>query len=508
MENVHAPAIALILGLGETGAAAARWLARAGVPLRVADTRAEPPGLQALRQSLDGSVVEYRLGQASFGAELLEGVDRVVISPGLAPTDAAVADLLAAAAGRGIEVLGEIELFARALAQLARERQYAPRVLAVTGTNGKTTVTALTRHLLQAAGLKARAAGNIGPAALAALADALEQDDLPQAWVLELSSFQLQTTHSLQCEAAAVLNVTQDHLDWHGGMAAYAQAKSRIYAQARIQVVNRDDPAVTAMAAALDAPQVRSFGREAPELVGDLGLAQHHEVSWLAAAEAEDFDEPAAPSPRRKKDAKAPPPPRPAGRRTRLMPADALRLRGTHNALNVQAALLLARSLDLPWAPLLRAVREYAGEPHRMAFVRSIAGVDFIDDSKGTNVGASVAGLEGLGQTAVLIAGGLGKGQDFSPLAPAVARHARAVVLIGQDGPALGQALAGTQVPCHPAGSMQEAVRRAMALAQPGDAVLLSPACASMDMFRNYAHRGQAFADAVRELAMDRGEVA
>ncbi|WP_459616963.1 UDP-N-acetylmuramoyl-L-alanine--D-glutamate ligase [Bordetella sp. 2513F-2] len=498
--------LVLILGLGETGVAAARWCARAGARLRVADTRARQGGLEALQQALSAAEVEYRLGCGDvFEPELLDGVAQVVLSPGLPPAQAPAQALLSEAAARGIEVVGEIELFARALARLAESRGYRPRLLAVTGTNGKTTVTAMTRQLVEASGLSVRAAGNIGPAALAALMDALDADALPQVWVLELSSFQLETTHSLSADAAVVLNVSQDHLDWHGSMDAYARAKARLLGMAGVAIVNRDDALTVGMVDALDAMSVRSFGRDLPERVGDMGLELGDGVAWLAACEPEDFDEPAPPV-RRKKN--APPPTRPTGRLSRLMPADAMRVRGMHNAMNALAALLLARTLGLGWGPMLRALRDYAGEPHRAALVRNIGGVDYINDSKGTNVGATVAALEGLGQPVVLIAGGLGKGQDFSPLAPVVARHARAVVLIGTDGPAIGEVLAATGVPCVPAGDMREAVRRAADLAQPGDAVLLSPACASMDMFRNYPHRGQVFADEVTELALDRGEVA
>src|SRR5690606_18458961 len=317
-------------------------------------------------------------------------------------------------------------------------------------------------------------------------------------------SFQIETTRSLMADAAVVLNVTQDHLDWHGGMDAYASAKARLLQMARVAIVNRDDSRVAAMVEALEGMQVRSFGREAPVLVGDMGLESGQGMAWLAASEPNDFDEPAPPV-RRKKN--APPPTRAVGRLSRLMPLDALRIRGLHNGLNALAALQLARVLDIGWGPMLRALRDYAGEPHRAAFVRTIGGVDYINDSKGTNVGATVAALEGLGQPVVLIAGGLGKGQDFSPLSRVVARHARAVVLIGADGPQIGSALEGTGIPCVAAADMRDAVRRAADLAQPGDAVLLSPACASMDMFRNYPHRGAVFMEEVEDLARDRGEV-
>ena len=496
----------LILGLGETGSAAALWCARRGDSLRVADTRAEPGGVEALRAGLASAQVEYCLGQPDFGPDLLAGIDSIVLSPGLAPDQPPVGALLTLARERGVEIIGEIELFARALADLRETRGYAPKVLAVTGTNGKTTVAALTRHLVDGCDVSVRAAGNISPAALSSLMDALDNDDLPDVWVLELSSFQMETTRSLAPDAAVVLNVSQDHLDWHGSMTAYAAAKARLFEHAAVRIVNRDDALVSDMVAHLDDLSVRSFGRGLPVLVGDMGLDDSHGVAWLAAGEADDFEQPTSSGRRRKN---APRPVRSAARVVRSMPVDALLLRGLHNALNVQAALLLARSLGLPWSDLLRAVREYRGEPHRMAFVRSIDGVDFINDSKGTNVGATVAGLEGLGAKAVLIAGGLGKGQDFSPLASAVAQHARAVVLIGQDAALIAQALADTGVPTERADSLDQAVTRAFELAHPeGDAVLLSPACASMDMFRNYGHRGQSFADAVQELALDRGEVA
>ncbi|WMD18545.1 UDP-N-acetylmuramoyl-L-alanine--D-glutamate ligase [Achromobacter seleniivolatilans] len=507
METSHADApLVLILGLGETGVAAARWSARLGARLRVADTRVAPGGLEALRSALAQNEVEYRLGcDASFDVALLDGVNQVVLSPGLIPTQAPAADLLREAEARGIEVVGEIELFARALADLAETREYRPRLLAVTGTNGKTTVTALTRELIDASGLSVVAAGNISPAALTALMDALDGDALPQVWVLELSSFQLETTHSLMADAAVVLNVSQDHLDWHGSMDAYVQAKARLLKMARIAIVNRDDAYTLDMVPAVNALNVRTFGRDMPELVGDMGLELGQGVAWLVASEPSDFYEPPAPV-RRKKD--APEPVRANGRMSRLMPVDALRIRGIHNALNALAALQLARCLDLGWGAMLRALRDYAGEPHRAAFVRQIGGVDYINDSKGTNVGATVAALEGLGQPVVLIAGGEGKGQDFSPLIPVVSRHARAVMLIGVDGPEIGRVLASTGVNCVAADSLHAAVRGAAELAQPGDAVLLSPACASFDMFRNYPHRGQVFVEEVEDLARDRGEVA
>jgi UDP-N-acetylmuramoylalanine--D-glutamate ligase len=500
------PSLGLFIGLGESGVAAARWCVRNGAAVRVADTRQAPAGLAALTESVDALALDLHLGCDVFDASLLECVGVLVLSPGLAPGLSPVKELLEQAQAVGIEVIGEIELFARALQLLQATQQYAPQVLGVTGTNGKTTVTALTRHMLAAAGIRVRAAGNISPAALASLIDALDTNALPDVWVLELSSFQLETTRSLRMAAAVVLNVTQDHLDWHGNMQAYGQAKARIYDMADLLLVNRDDAKVMAMCESLMAMNVRSFGRDTPMLTGDVGLESSHDVCWLTTSEATEFEDDLPTPVKRKKN--APPPERASGRLVRLMPIDALGLHGLHNALNTQAALLLARAVGAGLGSALRAAGDYVGEPHRMEFVRSVRGIDFFNDSKGTNVGATVAGLEGLGRRSVLIAGGAGKGQDFSPLIAVVARHVRAVVLIGQDARLLLDTLAPTGVPCLLADTLSQAVELAFAQAQEGDAVVLSPACASLDMFRNYGHRGLVFVDAAHELALGQGEVA
>ncbi len=501
--SLRVDGLTMILGLGETGVAAAVWCARHGARLRLVDTRSEPAGLRALLDQAEDAGKDRRFGPDALSADALEDVHTIVLSPGLAPNQEPVAGFLAMAAERDIDVIGEIELFARALSDMATQG-YEPKMLAVTGTNGKTTVTAMTRQVVQASGLSAMSAGNIGPAALTALGHALDDDALPDVWVMELSSFQLETLHNLRPDAAVVLNVTQDHLDWHGDMQAYARAKSRILQSARVAVVNRDDPLVAEMVPRLNAPEVRSFGLGVPELEGDLGLENSGGMIWLTASDAQDFDVPVSSGRRKKGQAELV---RNPGRVTRLMPSDALRVRGAHNALNALAALALGRSLELGWAAMLRAMREYAGEPHRMEFVRAIAEVEFVNDSKGTNVGATVAALDGSEKKVVLIAGGLGKGQDFSLLTRAVRNAARAVVLIGQDAESIAQALQPADVPMSRADSMAQAVRQAFELAQAGDMVLLSPACASMDMFKNYPHRGQVFMDEVRELALDRGEI-
>ncbi|HZV64216.1 MAG TPA: UDP-N-acetylmuramoyl-L-alanine--D-glutamate ligase [Telluria sp.] len=489
---------ALVLGLGESGLAMAHWLARCGARLRVADTRSDPARLQELRAALPDA--EFVGGEFSVG--LLDGIDFVAVSPGLAPRRE-LAQIAPAAAERAIPVWGEIELFAQALAQLKAERGYAPKVVAITGTNGKTTVTSLTGQLCQRAGLSTRVAGNISPAALDVLREALEQDSLPQAWILELSSFQLHATFSLQADAATVLNLTQDHLDWHGDMAAYAADKARIFGAHTVRVLNRDDAAVMRMAE--PTAEVVSFGTGEPLTPDSFGLLNERGVLWLA------FAQPGEESEKKRRKNEAPEPV--DGVLSRLMPADALRLRGLHNAANALAALALCRAIGLPFAPLLHGLRDYQGEPHRVELVAAIDGIDYYDDSKGTNVGATVAALNGLGkafagasQRIVLIAGGDGKGQDFEPLAEPIARYVRAVMLIGRDGPKVRAAAEASGVEMIDCASLPDAVQRGAALARPGDAVLLSPACASFDMFDNYGHRAKVFVEAVRELALAKGQ--
>jgi UDP-N-acetylmuramoylalanine--D-glutamate ligase len=493
---------ALVLGLGESGLAMAQWLARCGARVRVADTRAEPQRLFALRQA----VADAEFVGGAFSAELLDGVDFVAVSPGLAP-ERELADITPAAAARTIPVWGEIELFAQALADLKTTRGYAPKVIAITGTNGKTTVTSLTGLLCRRAGLSTRVAGNISPAALDVLREVLDSDDLPQAWVLELSSFQLHTTFSLNPDAATVLNITQDHLDWHGSMSAYAFDKARIFGKDTVRVLNRDDATVMRMTNP-DA-QVNTFGTGEPDAPGSFGLVNERGVLWLAnATPAEE------PEKKRRRGPAVNEPEEPAELVVnRLMPADALHIRGIHNASNALAALALCRACGLPLAPLLHGLREYQGEPHRVELVASIDSVDYYDDSKGTNVGATVAALEGLGQTfgetgrqILLIAGGDGKGQDFAPLAAPCSRYVKAVLLIGRDAPSLKAAIEPSGVPCFDLPDLPAATRRAAGLAKSGDVVLLSPACASLDMFTNYAHRAQVFVDAVRELALEKGQ--
>jgi len=709
----------LILGLGASGLAMARWCAGQGARVRVWDSRPNPPQAAALAAEVEGST--FFSGELTAAA--LEGVVRVYKSPGLSPADPRLLPLLQAARDEGVPVRGELDLFSVALAQLKAERGYVPKILAITGTNGKTTTTSLTGQLVERAGRSVAVAGNIGPtmldtlaAAIAAQAvadveaaeaaaaqalidaeeaaakaaqdaidaeaarvaadkqarleaelaaadaakraeaeaiaqakaqakaeaaaakqaradaraakaaakanpdaslempvepetpvdveaaegelvdvspdpDAIEQellptddadelrelaaldgtdvpaqladdvdeahaddvlaaegvelaeaaaklpdDDapaialipppapdpvfshLPQVWVLELSSFQLDEVQDFNPAAATVLNITQDHLDWHGSMQAYAAAKARIFGTAAmpdtVMVINRDDPAVEAMIpppvtvkptrrgerAKLVHRRVVRFGLDAPREPGDFGLVEEAGMAWLVRAMELD------PTIKRK-----------PGDDVelviqRLMPADALRIRGRHNASNALASLALASSVGIPLAPMLHGLREYRGEPHRVEPIGMVGQVEFFDDSKGTNVGATVAALNGLGQDRaparlVVILGGDGKGQDFAPLAEPLRRHARAAATIGKDAERLEAVLRTASVPFERFATLEEATRWAHAQAQGSDAVLLSPACASLDMFRDYKHRADVFVATVHAIADDAGEV-
>lgn len=619
----------LILGLGDSGLAMARWCSWCGASVQVADTREAPPQAQALARDVPDAILHI-----GFDPALLQGKQRLLRSPGLSPLAPEVAAMVSRAQADGIAVQGELDLFAQALADLKATRDYAPKVLAITGTNGKTTTTSLTAKLVERAGLRVGLAGNIGPTMLdtlrealinepepeqaqdvvddagvtggavgaesvavaamavdadaASVGDALTEEDaaveiadqvedaaadaededapsdanvsdessheatepaqaladdptdlspltllvpppvapvfevLPAVWVLELSSFQLEGVQGFEPSASVVLNVSQDHLDWHGDMQAYGQAKARIYGKHTTCVVNRDDDVVMAMVPApvavkagrgrkseMVGPAVVRFGLDAPRAPGDFGLLHESGMQWLVRATEVD------PTMKLK-----------AGEAhdvivQRLMPADALQIRGRHNASNALAALALTTSVGIALGPMLHALRDYRGEPHRVETVMTVSGIDAIDDSKGTNVGATVAALQGLGPDVapgklVIILGGDGKGQDFDPLREPVLRYARAVACIGRDADAIAQALNGEQglqnghgetIVLQRHDSLPAATLWAFEQAKAGDAVLLSPACASLDMFRNYAHRAEVFVATVRELALERGEV-
>ncbi|WP_046111230.1 Mur ligase family protein [Aquincola tertiaricarbonis] len=590
----------LVLGLGDSGLAMVRWCVAGGATVRVWDSREQPPQAATLRAELP----QVQLSSGPLQpAEALQGVELVLKSPGLSPLDERIRPLLEEAAAAGIPVQGELDLFVRALAELKATRGYAPQVLAITGTNGKTTTTALTALLVERCDKRVAVAGNIGPTMLDTLAALLAQepeaepaapvaelaavpaaaqtapesegtdaldpeaeagidgdepeaaaneaaslpDDaplvlappppaaplfqaLPEVWVLELSSFQLHGVRGFEPSAATILNLSQDHLDWHGDMRAYGEAKARVWGEQAVLVVNRDDPAVEALVpapvpvinAATGKPfkpakgklprtvarRALRFGLDAPRAPGDFGLVTENGIAWLVRALEADPTEK-----RRAGD-------EPEIHLQRLMPADALRIRGRHNAANALAALALASAVGCPLAPMLHGLREYRGEPHRVEFVASVEGVEAFDDSKGTNVGATVAALLGLGADKapgklVAILGGDGKGQDFAPLAAPLARHARAVALIGRDADAIADALAAEaersglalqHIALRRHETLPQAVAWCFEQAQPGDAVLLSPACASLDMFRNYAHRAEVFVQAVQAHAAEHGE--
>ena len=450
----HADRNAVVLGLGLTGLSLARYLARQGARVRVADTRSAPPFASELKASLpDVTLLTGPLDDAT-----LAGADLIAISPGVRRDQPAIR----AAEARGVELVGDIELFARALPP-------GQKVLAITGSNGKTTVTALTGALCRAAGLNTVVAGNIGDAVLDVLMPYLDSARArlwPDVFVLELSSFQLETTTSLSPTAAAVLNVTENHLDRYASFEDYAAAKARIFAHGGVQVVNRDDPLSFGMR--ISGRTIESFAASVPSAEGEWGLVRFDGVTWLAHGGG------------------------------LLVPTSSLALVGRHNALNALAALALTSTVARIDRRVLDALKAFEGLPHRMQRVAESGRIVFIDDSKATTVVATQAALDGIERPAVLIAGGDGKGQDFRALKSSVDADCRAVLLIGRDAPVLAAALAGTPAHIEQVGTLDAAVDRAFALAEPGDAVLLSPACASLDQFTSFVQRGERFATLVR----------
>lgn len=476
----------LVLGLGGSGAAMARWALRQGAVVRVADTRRDPPGLAAL----EGAGGRWSRVQTDFDPAVLEDAELLAWSPGLSIETGASGALYASARARGLPVVGELDFFVRAVRALAGEAT-PPKLLAVTGTNGKTTVVAMATALCRAAGRQALAAGNIGPSMLEALMHALDAQALPEIWVLELSSFQLAIAQDFAFDAACILNIAEDHLDWHAAFAGYAAAKQRIYTPGCVALCNRADPATRPQR---EGP-VSSFGPDAPSAIGELGIVVDGGIPWLAEAVAADdgFS--------RRRAA------RPEVRVRRLMPADALLLRGAHNHQNALAALGLCRTIGVPMAQMLHGLRQYRGEPHRCQLVGILDGIAYYNDSKGTNVAATVAALAGLDRPCWLIAGGDGKGQDFAPLVEPVRQKARGIVLLGRDAERIAVALASAGVELLRASDIEAAVQLAAARVQPGEAVLLSPACSSLDMFSGYPARGQAFVAAVAQLAAERGQI-
>lgn len=438
----------LVLGLGETGLSSLRWLATQGARLSVADTRENPPGLDALKAELP----EVSIYTGAFKPASFADVDLIVASPGVPLS----APEIKAAIQHGVSVVGDVELF-------GQYRPTSAKVIAITGANGKTTVTTLVGEICKAAGLKTIVAGNIGLPVL----DALNMET-PDVYVLELSSFQLETTSNLQIDAAAMLNLSEDHMDRYDSFQDYAIAKARIFYNAKLQVLNRDD-AWSMLMARPKLAQV-TFGLSDDGDENSYGLKQVNSDTWLCEGDKE------------------------------LINLQDLKIVGLHNAANTLAAAALCRGIGIDYAHIIQTLYNFKGLPHRVEWVANIDDVDYYDDSKGTNVGATCAALTGLAQKVVLIAGGDGKGQDFAPLAAAVAENASAVVLIGRDASLIEAVLIPTNIPLYQAIDLTEAVNIAKKLAKADEAVLLSPACASFDMFKNYVHRAEVFVAAVNRL--------
>jgi UDP-N-acetylmuramoylalanine--D-glutamate ligase len=444
----------LVLGLGETGCSALRWLAKQGAVLSAADSRDNPPNLEDLLRRMPQ--VAFHTGK--FKQEVLLKAELIVISPGVPLSDVAVQ----AAIQQGIPVVGDVELFAQYRSKIAK-------VIGITGSNGKTTVTTLVGEICKEAGLKTIVAGNIGLPVLDAL-----QMETPDIYVLELSSFQLETTSGLHLDAAAVLNVCEDHMDRYASIAEYAAAKARILAHTKIAVLNRDDR----LALVIQPENIVTFGLDAAPTANDLGVIDHAGVHYLSSGQR------------------------------RLCKTSELKITGQHNVANALAAVALCRAVGIEKTEITNALRDFKGLPHRVEWVANIDDVDFYDDSKGTNVGATCAAILGMTkndkpQKVVLIAGGDGKGQDFAPLAPALQANSHAVVLIGRDAPLIESVLVNTNIPIYHAADLPEAVAIAKKVARAGDAVLLSPACASFDMFKNYEHRADVFVDAVKNMQQE-----
>lgn len=447
----------LVLGLGETGLSVLRWLQTQGAILSAADSRENPPSAEDVMRRMPKVVVHT----GSFKPEVLLSADLIVISPGVSINEPAVQ----AAIKQGISVIGDVELF-------AQHRPQGAKVIAITGANGKTTVTTLVGEMCKAAGLKTIVAGNIGLAVLDTLSMAT-----PDVYVLELSSFQLETTSSLVVDAATMLNLSEDHMDRYASMQDYAVAKAHIFYHAILQVLNRDDAWSMLMARPKLAQTTFGFDEK------EYGLKQVQadalqKDTWLMDGEKE------------------------------LINLNDLKIAGLHNAANALAAVALCRGIGIEYAPIIQTLYNFKGLPHRVEWVANIDDVDYYDDSKGTNVGATCAALSGLPQKIVLIAGGDGKGQDFTPLAPAVQANSRAVVLFGRDAPLIEAVLLPTNIPMYQAADLPEAVNIAKKVAQAGDAVLLSPACASFDMFTNYVHRAEVYINAVKQLELANKKVA
>ena len=450
----------LVLGMGETGLSMVKWLSRQGAKIRVADSRIEPPGWKEVMSTFP----QLEIYKGKFKGIILDDIEMLAVSPGVPLMDPCVQQAIE----RGISIIGDMVLFTWAIEQNNFPK---PKVIAITGSNGKTTVTTMVGKMLKKSGWSVEVAGNIGPAILNALMECIDTSNWPQAWVLETSSFQLEATHNLNADVATVLNLSEDHLDRYKNMQDYATAKARVFLHQKnkgIQILNRNDQAVCSMK--LSGRKQITFGIDEPPTRGDFGIIRDGNDLWLAEGDMQ------------------------------LIKASELAVNGLHNATNALAALAMCRALDVPIEPLLLALREFRGLPHRMERIAAFNGVTFYDDSKSTNVGATAAALNGMKKNVILIVGGDGKGQNFSILRAPVADNAQAVVLIGRDARIIANELEGCGVPLHFAATMEDAMQKSFLLARNGDVVLLSPACASFDMFKNYIHRAEVFIAAVKDI--------
>jgi UDP-N-acetylmuramoylalanine--D-glutamate ligase len=506
------------MGLGESGQAMAKWCLSQGAKVVMHDTREESQlGLQVMERveellALGVSLISY--GQQVSEIDLAD-IKIIAMSPGISPIDPLIAPFLAHAQEQQIAIWGELDFFSHALHSLEANQQYTPKVIAITGTNGKTTTTALTGVICARAGKSVAIAGNISPSLLDKMMACLIDNTLPDIWVLELSSYQLYYSQDFNPQAAVILNISEDHLDWHGNMEHYIQAKAKIFGNHTIPVINRDDAKVLALISESDWAKKRviSFGIQPPFEADSFGIKSDMggAIDWLAwAPPVEEFDGNQLIKVRRTKKSQAAFDEEPLLVK-HLIPAEALLIKGRHNASNALAALALANAIGLGIAQLLHGLREYTGEPHRVQTIGIVRDVEYIDDSKGTNVGAVIAALQGLGMVdakqglrkIILIAGGDGKGQDFSPLREPILQYVKSLVLIGRDAPQIAQLFTEQSLPMIMANSLEEAVQQAAKNAIAGDRVLLSPACASFDMFKNYQHRAAVFVNAVEELNID-----
>ncbi len=508
----------LILGFGESGLAMAKWGNQHGAQIKIHDTRHESTIPETLLEKV-GELRIKGITQISSGEiaieELLNGIDLIGMSPGLSPNTPYLKNLLEHAKIASIPVWGELEFFTRALNALKAEFEYAPKLIAITGTNGKTTTTALTGTICKHAQKSVAIAGNISPSLLDKLSELIsDQQELPEIWVLELSSFQLFYSLTFNPDAATILNVTQDHLDWHGDMDHYFEAKTKVFGEQTIAILNRDDKRVIDLLKKtnFDNRRVITFGVEAPFEADSFGITGDMNaggIDWLAWIEPPLEDESIGKRKRRTQKVNAYD--EEPLRIKRLIPVEALLIKGRHNAANTLAALALANAIGLGMGQLLHGLRSYHGEPHRVQTIGIVDDVEYIDDSKGTNVGATIAALRGIGhqhqqeyKKIILIIGGDGKGQDFSPLQLPIEQFAKKVILIGKDASLIEHVVKQTHVPYELAQSLEDAVHKAADSAKTGNCVLLSPACASFDMFKNYAHRAEVFLQAVNDLELSK----